>query len=64
LSVLNYESSTYPTDNNSLSQTINSKTDETNGEGIKIYGTNRAGLIAALPDRTTTPFRKLIDGGS
>ena len=64
LSVLNYESSTYPTDNNSLSQTINSKTDETNGEGIKIYGTNRAGLISALPDRTISPFRKLIDGGS
>jgi len=63
LSAINYESSTYPTDNNSISQTTNSKT-SADGSGIMVYGTNRAGLITALPDRTATPFRKLINGGS
>jgi len=63
LSTINYNTSVYPTDNNSLSQTVNSKTSAT-GSGIKVYGTNRAGLLTALPNRTATPFRKLIDGGS
>ena len=63
LSVITYNPSVYPTDNNSLSQNINSKT-SADGAGIIVYGTNRAGLIAALPDRTATPFRKLINGGS
>jgi len=62
-STINYNTSVYPTDNNSLSQDINSKTSAT-GSGIKVYGTNRAGLLTALPNRTATPFRKLIDGGS
>ena len=62
-SAINYEASVYPTDNYSLSQTINSKT-SASGSGIIIYGTNRAGLIVALPNRTSSPYRKLIDGGS
>jgi hypothetical protein len=63
LSTINYNASVYPTDNNSLSQSFNSKT-STSGAGIIVYGTGRAGLITALPNRTTTPFRKLINGGS
>lgn len=58
-----YNASVYPTDTNSLSQTINTKT-STSGSGIKVYGTNRAGLITALPNKTTSPYRKLINGGS
>ena len=34
------------------------------GAGIRVYGTQRLGLIASLPDRTTFRFRKLVDGGS
>ncbi len=63
LSTIIYNTSVYPTDNNSLSQTVNSKT-SASGSGIKVYGTNRTGLLTALPNRTATPFRKLIDGGS
>jgi hypothetical protein len=29
-----------------------------------VYGSRRAAVLTALPDRTATPFRKLIDGGS
>jgi hypothetical protein len=46
-----------------LSQLPNSKT-SASGTGIIVYGTGRAGLIAALPDRAVSPFRKLINGGS
>ncbi len=63
LSTIIYNTSVYPTDNNSLSQTVNSKT-SASGSGIKVYGTNRAGLLTALPNRTGSPYRKLIDGGS
>jgi hypothetical protein len=63
LSAINYNASVYPTDTNSLSQTTNSKT-STTGSGIKVYGTNRAGLMTSLPNRTASPYRKLIDGGS
>jgi hypothetical protein len=63
LSTINYNASVYPTDTNSLSQTVNSKT-STTGSGIKVYGTNRAELITSLPDQTSTPYRKLINGGS
>jgi hypothetical protein len=63
LNVLTYNSSVYPTDNNSISQTFNAKT-SASGSGIIVYGTNRESLMSALPNRTASPFRKLIDGGS
>jgi hypothetical protein len=64
LSTIIWNASVYPTDNNSLSQDINTKTNSTYGAGIKVYGTKRAGLISALPNRTSSPYRKLINGGS
>jgi len=63
LSVVVYNASVYPTDNNSLSQTTNSKT-STSGAGIIVYGTKRAELMSALPNSTSSPYRKLINGGS
>ncbi len=63
LSTIIYEATTYPTDNNALSQDSNSKT-STNGAGIMVYGSRRANLITALPNRTSSPYRKLINGGS
>jgi hypothetical protein len=54
-----YNASVYPTDNNSLSQDANNKT-STNGTGILITGTNASGLKSALPDRTSSPYRKLV----
>ena len=61
---LTYNSNAFPTDNTSLGQiSLNTRTSE-NGTGIIVYGTQRAGLMAALPDRTESPFRKLVDGGS
>ncbi len=63
LSVIVYNASVYPTDNNSLSQNINSKT-STIGAGIIVYGTKRAELMSALANRTSSPYRKLINGGS
>jgi len=63
LSTINYESETFPTSDDSISQDVNSKT-SASGSGIKVYGLERAGLIAALPDRVADPFRKLINGGS
>jgi uncharacterized repeat protein (TIGR02543 family) len=64
LSTIIWNASVYPTDNNSLSQSVNTKTDSTYGAGIKVYGTKRAQLISALPNRTSSPYRKLINGGS
>jgi hypothetical protein len=64
LSTIIWNASVYPTDNNSLSQTINTKTNSTYGAGIKVYGTKRGNLISALPNRTSSPYRKLINGGS
>ena len=57
--LLIYNPSVYPTDNNSMSQANDTKT-STNGTGIKVIGTNAAGLKAALPNRTAAPFRKLV----
>ena len=62
LTDLEWNCSVYPTDNNSLSQDIHTKT-LASGTGIKITGTNAQGLINALPDRTSKPYRKLILGG-
>jgi hypothetical protein len=64
LSTIIWNAGVYPTDDNSLSQDINTKTDSTYGAGIKVYGTKRAELISALPNRTSSPYRKLINGGS
>jgi uncharacterized repeat protein (TIGR02543 family) len=64
LSTIIWNASVYPTDNNSLSQGVNAKTNSTYGAGIKVYGTKRAQLISALPNKTSNPFRKLINGGS
>jgi len=61
LSILIYNAATYPTDDNSLSQTLNTKPASS---GIIIYGTKRAELMAALPKRTSYPYRKLINGGN
>ena len=57
--LLIYNPSVYPTDDTSMSQTVYIKS-STNGTGIKVIGTNAAGLKAALPNRTTSPFRKLV----
>ncbi len=62
LSTIIWNAEVVPTDNNSLSQSRNSKT-STGGTGIKVYGSERATLLAALPNRTASPYRKLIDGG-
>ena len=59
LTKLEYNASVYPTDNNSLSQNINTKT-SASGTGIKITGTNAEELKVALPNRTSNPFRKLV----
>ena len=56
---LEYNTSIYPTGNNSLSQSSNHKT-STNGTGILITGTNASELKASLPDRTSNPYRKLV----
>jgi hypothetical protein len=64
LSTIIWNASVYPTDNQSLSQGIDTKTNSTSGAGIKVYGTKRTGLISALPNRTSDPYRKLINGGS
>jgi hypothetical protein len=64
LSTIIWNASVYPTGDNSLSQTSSSKTDSAWGAGIKVYGTKRAELISALPNRTSSPYRKLINGGS
>ena len=57
-----YEASVFPTDNSSLSQNINTKTDATYGTGIKVTGAGTDGLLAALPNRTSSPYRKLYKG--
>lgn len=54
-----YNASVYPTDDYSLSQGIDTKT-SVNGTGILVTGTHAADLKAALPDRTTSPYRKLV----
>ena len=56
---LEYNASVYPTDDYSLSQNNNNKT-STNGTGILITGTNASELKASLPDRTSSPYRKLV----
>ena len=63
LSTITYNASVYPIDDYSLSQDLYSKT-SASGAGIIVYGTNRAELIIALPDRTVSPYRKLINGGA
>ena len=57
-----YEASVFPTDNNSLSQDFNTKSDATYGTGIKVTGAGTDGLLAALSNRTSSPYRKLYKG--
>ena len=59
---LEYNTSVYPTDNNSLSQNTNTKT-SANGTGVLVTGTHASDLKAALPDRTSSPYRKLVLAG-
>lgn len=59
---LEYNASIYPTDNSSLSQSINTKT-SASGTGILVTGTGASGLKSALPDRTENPYRKLVLAG-
>ena len=61
-SAIIWNSSVYPTDNSSLSQNTNIKTSSF-GAGIIVYGTKRAEFLASLPNRTSSPYRKLINGG-
>lgn len=63
LSTITYNATVFPTDNNTLAQLEKSKT-STNGAGILVFGTQRAGLLTALQDRTSSPYRKLINGGA
>ena len=63
LSTITWNSSTFPTDNDALAQNQDSKP-SANGSGIIVYGTQRAGLLTALPNQTTSPYRKLINGGA
>ena len=56
---LEYNASVYPTDNYSLSQDTNTKT-SSSGTGIKVVGTGAEGLKNALPNRTSSPYRKLV----
>ena len=62
LSTIIWETTTYPIDNNSLSQALNTKPNATYGAGIIIYGSKSSNLKTALADRTSSPYRKLIDG--
>ena len=62
LSCIIWNASTYPISPTALSLTSNSKT-STSGSGIVVYGTKRAELMAALTNRTSSPYRKLINGG-
>ena len=57
--LLEYNSSASIIDNNSMSQTIHTKT-SANGTGIKVIGTNAAELRSKLQDREVSPFRKLV----
>ena len=59
---IEYNASVYPTDNYSLSQDRNTKT-SANGTGILVTGTHASDLKNALPDRTSSPYRKLVLAG-
>jgi hypothetical protein len=64
LTTLIYNSTAYILDTTvSLTQDINTKT-SSNGVGIYVYGAGRAQLVSNLPNRTSSPFRKLVNGGS
>ena len=57
-----YNSTYKLSDNNSLSQQLNTKTDTTYGTGIKVTGEGADVLLDALPNRTSNPYRKLYKG--
>ena len=52
-----------PTDTNSLSQELKVNS-SMNRIGVHVYGTGRSQWIAGLPNRTTTPWRRLVNGGA
>lgn len=58
---LTVDTTVSPTDTNSLSVSYN--TAKMYVKGVTVKGTGRSSWISALPNRTSTPFRKLIDGG-
>ena len=59
LTNVEYNASVYPTDNTSFAQGVNNKPSST-GTGILITGTHASDLKASLPDRTESPYRKLV----
>lgn len=59
-SELEVNTNTAPTDNNSLSS--NKNTAKTYTKGITLTGTGASAWLTALPNRTSSPYRKLIDG--
>ena len=59
---LEYNASVYPTGTYSLSQDFNTKT-SASGTGILVVGTHASDLKNALPDRASSPYRKLVLAG-
>jgi hypothetical protein len=59
-SALTANTTTSPTDNNSLSTNFN--TTKMYVKGITVTGTGASTWVTNLPNRTSSPFRKLIDG--
>jgi hypothetical protein len=59
---LTTETASSPTDNNSLSQS-QSINNPMYAIGVMVSGSQRTAWLAALPNRTATPWRRLIDGG-
>lgn len=57
---LTTETTTSPTDNNSLSTQYN--TAKMYVKGVTVSGAGASTWITNLPDRTSSPYRKLIDG--
>ena len=58
---LTVNGSVHPTDNNSLS--TQHSIAKMYVKGILVKGTRRSDWISSLPNRTSSPYRKLIDGG-
>ena len=54
------ECDAHPTDNNSLS--VSTSTAPSYIRGLTVYGSKASTWMAGLPNRTSSPYRKLIDG--
>lgn len=59
---LTVNTGSYATGDNSLATPYN--TAKMYVKGVTVKGTGRSSWISGLPNRTSTPFRKLIDGGA